>query len=62
MKKIMFVAICLTMSLTSCRDDKKEEKTVKTEVEAKKTVSVETSKGSIKADDKGNVDIKVENK
>lgn len=51
MKKIMFLAFCLTISLTSCRDDKKKE-TVKTETEAKKTVSVETSKGSIKADDR----------
>ncbi|AOW18570.1 hypothetical protein LPB03_14395 [Polaribacter vadi] len=61
MKKIMFLAFCLTISLTSCRDDKKKE-TVKTETEAKKTISVETSKGSVKADDKGNVDVKIKDK
>lgn len=60
MKKVVFMALCLTMSLTSCREDKKE-KTVKTEVEAKRKISVETSKGTVKADDKGNVDVKIKN-
>ncbi|TMM29602.1 hypothetical protein FDT66_10835 [Polaribacter aestuariivivens] len=62
MKKLMFVAFCLAISFTSCREDEKKEKTVKTEVEAKKKVSIETSKGSVKADDKGNVDIKIKDK
>jgi hypothetical protein len=61
MKKIIFLAFCLTISLSSCRDDKKKETVVKTETEATQKVSVETSKGSVKADDKGNVDVKIKN-
>ncbi|QOD59378.1 hypothetical protein H9I45_08310 [Polaribacter haliotis] len=62
MKKLIFAALCISISFSSCREDKKKEKTVKTEVEAKKKISVETSKGSVKADDKGNVDIKIKDK
>jgi len=57
MKRLIFMAICcLTISLTSCREEKKKE----TKEEAEVNVSVETDKGSIKADDKGNVDVKIE--
>ncbi|WP_299666316.1 hypothetical protein [uncultured Polaribacter sp.] len=59
MKKLVFVAFCLALSFTSCREDKKKETTVKTEAEAKRKVEIETSKGTVKADDKGNVDVKI---
>ena len=49
---------CLTLSLTSCREDKKKETKV-VEKEADVNVSVETSKGSVKADDNGNLDVKI---
>jgi len=57
MKKIAFIAICcLTLSLTSCREEKKEAKPA---VEEKSEVNIETPEGSIKTDG-DNVDIKIE--
>ena len=55
MKKLLFVAVCLTISFTACREDKKAEK--KTEVKTENNVSVETPQGSVKTDGDGNVDI-----
>ena len=59
MKKLLFVALCLTMSLTSCREDKKEEKKPDVEVKKENNVNIETPEGSVKTDDNGNVDIKI---
>ena len=61
MKKILFIVLCFSLTLTSCREDKKKETVVVTEAEPTKKVSVETSRGSVKADDKGNVDVKIKN-
>jgi hypothetical protein len=57
MKKLLFVVLCLSLSLTSCREDKKKQETQK--VEAEGEVNIETPKGSVKTDKKGNVDIKI---
>jgi len=60
MKKIALLTLCLTIFFSSCTDD--EKKTKKKEVETTQKISVETSKGSIKADDKGNLDVKIKDK
>ncbi|WP_166387741.1 MULTISPECIES: hypothetical protein [unclassified Polaribacter] len=57
MKKLLFVVVCLTISFTACREDKKSEK--KTEVKTENNVNIETPKGSVKTDGDGNVDIKI---
>lgn len=57
MKKLLFVVVCLTLSFTACREDKKEEK--KTEVKTENNVNIETPQGSVKTDGDGNVDIKI---
>lgn len=57
MKKLLFIAFCLTISFTSCREDKKE---TKPKVEKKEgEVNIETPEGSVKTDNDGNVDIKI---
>lgn len=57
MKKLLFVAFCLSISFTACREDKKAEK--KTVVKTENNVNIETPKGSVKTDGDGNVDIKI---
>ncbi|PQJ82727.1 hypothetical protein [Polaribacter glomeratus] len=60
MKKLLFIVLCLSLSLTSCREDKKKQEKPKVETEGE--VNIETPQGSIKTDKKGNVDITIKDK